>query len=1321
MTARVSLRWLACLALLCPAFFPAFTHAADDERGLPLLRSFGRLEHQAHALFHAPFISAEGLYYAGNQLALMEYDGRAWRILKIPLTYTRALAPSPTGDIYVGDEEKIGVISRPGSGEPEFRSLLELVPADAKPFGQVRDVVAWRGDMFFATDKNILRYRPTDQSFRAWPLTGTFRNRLTVVGDRLLLHRRGEGIYEFVNRSDWQPISRDPLLTANNATTSASGFILSAPSDGATAPSSDLLVGLSQRGIFRVRADGTLVPWRTGADAILARTQLLTALRLHDGSIAIGTESEGLIILAADGRFERQISRESGLPHATVFALAEDRDRGLWASTNSGPAHVNWRSAATWFDHRNSGITDAAAADFARHQNSFYYLSADGLYRLNSSDDPRRPARFERDSRVGVQVRLSSLLSHSGGLLLASAAGLQRLSPAGLELLSAVPDGLKSLNASKSDPSRVFFATDRGVGTGTFAADGTWRHEGEIPGVTGECEDTIATADGTLWISTVSRGVYRVTRAAGATDWKQATAELLTTPAGLPAGHSLIFLWETGFGLHFDTAKGLFRYDDTTARFVADTALTAWEARPMVLNPVAGGAPDELWTNGLLTDYKTKEVPYPLLRLRRAADGTIQPSPMPDEIHELFAGSGARRILWEPGPDGRGIVWGKGELGLVRIELARLTDRRRAAAPLIRDLSAEGRTVTLVPGGPTDLTLNYSPTPITITFTSGHFRSPDVERFQTRLLGFNAAWSAPTRRNDVSYTALERGPFTFEVRAVDPQGRPGPVTRFKLRVTPPWPRSNFAYTLYGLALAGGVFGFVRWRLHRSVREHARLEKIVADRTAELAIATAKAESANQAKTAFLANMSHELRTPLNGVIGYAQVLMKDRDLTAKNRERLRVVQTSGEHLLRMINEVLDFSKIEAGRMELRPAPFHFPQLLRDIAAALSPRAEQKELEFIFDAAADLPELVIGDALKLRQILDNLLSNAIKFTAHGSLTLRVSRDDTHPRSSTSTSQLQLHGEGFTFTVLDTGVGIAESDLPALFQPFHQVADGRPPEPGTGLGLAISHRFVALMDSKLAVTSERGVGTKFSFTIRLPVLAVDATGPGDSPRNVTGYTGARRHVMIVDDVAINRHVLRELLAPLGFQITEAADGTTALTLAAATPPDLVFLDLRMPGMDGLELAQRLRALPAGPRTKLIAMSASVLSFNRDDAFAAGCDDFLPKPFREEDLLARLSLALRLAWESTPDPTAPTRNSPSPFPDAPPRLAPTDLAELLTLARRGEIVALRRKLADLRSAPGPVDPLLDVLESLAKSYRMERIRELLVHAQPRPPSRP
>jgi signal transduction histidine kinase/DNA-binding response OmpR family regulator len=753
----------------------------------------------------------------------------------------------------------------------------------------------------------------------------------------------------------------------------------------------------------------------------------------------------------------------------------------------------------------------------------------------------------------------------------------------------------------------------------------------------------------------------------------------------------LIFLWKTGLGLHFDTAHGLYRYDAATGRFIADTPLTAWEPRPMVLNPVAGGAPGELWTNGLLTDYKTKEVPYPLLRLRRAANGTVEPFAMPDEIHALFAGSGARRIFWEPGRNGESnVVWGKGELGLVRVEVDRLNQPRPIAPPLIRDIQAEGRTVEFAGAGPDALTLKFSPQPIVITFASGRFGTSEFERFQTRLLGFNDTWSTPTRRNDVTFTNLERGPFIFEVRTVDARGRTGPPARFTLYVTPPWSRSNLAYALYALACGGAVMGFVRHRLRRATREQARLETLVVSRTAELA-------AANKAKSAFLANMSHELRTPLNGVIGYAQVLQKSAHIVPQDRERLRVVQTSGEHLLRMINEVLDFSKIEAGKLELHPTPFNLPQLLRDLFTALEARAVQKQLHFSLEGSADLPATVIGDTQKLRQILDNLLGNAVKFTIRGAVVLRA-----FPSAGR-----------IAFAVEDTGVGIAEKDQANLFQPFHQPVDGRPPEPGTGLGLAIARRLVELMGGQLAVESAPGRGSTFSFTLPLETLATGTHDVEPATRPPIGYHGERRRLLVVDDVAVNRAILVELLSPLGFELREAANGDAALDAMPAFQPHLVFLDLRMPGMDGLELARRLRALPpAGGALVLIAMSASVLSFNRDSALEAGCDDFLPKPFRESDLIAKLTMHLRIAWRYDDPATRALTTSDTPA-------ANEALRELLEMARRGEIRPLRERLAELR-ALHPSDPRLAPLEALAAGYQMERLRAVLAElaAEETPP---
>ncbi len=1250
--------------------------AADSELGRPLIRAFTRVEHKAYTQFWAPFQSDEGLLYFGNQLAVMEYDGRTWRVLKIPLPFTRALAPGPGGDIYVGDEEQLGVLARPDSGPPRYTSLLEQVPANAKPFGFVRDVCAWRGAIFFATDKNILRW--SGGTFSVWPMPGGFRNRLFVAGDRLLLQRQGEGLHEF----DGHQFHR----VTEAAELSQPGFAFAT-----AAPNGNLLVGLGDQGLFLLGQDRQLTPWRNDAEALLRQFTIVCGTRLRDGALAIGTMSGGVFVLGADGRLLSRITREAGLPHATVTAFCEDRDGGLWACTNNGPARILWRSSATIFDHVTSGLTDARANDLKRHAGVLYCLSNDGLFRLVPSADAAVPARFERDPRVDVQTKLSSLLSHRGGLLLAGGRGLQRLADRGLETLTAAPDGLMGLSGSQTDPSRIFFATNRGIGTGTFAADQAWRDEGSVPGIAAECYDVLETVDGALWVGTVSKGVFRATRTPGTNDWRSAATRQFTVADGLPKDHGTVYLWDTPAGVLFDTAQGIYRFDAAHDRFVFDQELVSFDSRPIVLNPVARGAADDLWTNGIVNDVKTKETPYPLIRLRRRPNGQFTMQQTAPELQDFFAPRAPYRILWEPAGGHAGVLWGVGDAGLARIDLSRYEPAGEIRAPLVRQISAEGRELSFPRANPGRLQLAFTREPITITFASGAMRRTDMERFQTRLIGFNAGWSPLTTRNDVTFTNLERGPFRFEVRNIARDGTAGPATAFTFYVAPPWHRSNLAYSAYGLLALGGVFGFVRWRLRHGERERARLERLVAKRTLELAAAKQQAESASQAKSVFLASMSHELRTPLNGVIGYAQVIMKDRELSAKNRDRLRIVQTSGEHLLRMINEVLDLSKIEAGRMELHPAPFHLPQLLRDIAAAISARAEQKELEFVFAPAPDLPEMVIGDAQKLRQVIDNLLSNAIKFTSRGEVRLTAR---------------PIAPDRVNFSVSDTGAGISETDRTRIFLPFQQAAEAQPVEPGTGLGLTISQRFVTLMDSKLIVESRPGMGSCFSFEVRLPELAVDIRDSSGAPRVITGYTGVRRTILVVDDVAVNRHVLRDLLTPLGFEILEAASGETALEIAQA---DLAFLDLRMAGMDGFELARRLRAQPGGDRAKLIAMSASVLSFTKADAIAAGCDDFMPKPFREIELLNLIGATLQLQWIYAEAP-APPRDSRQPFAGVASELPAAALDELLGCARRGEILALRERVAALRAQRSTPDSLLDAIDAMARSYRMEQIREML-----------
>ncbi|MBL9210434.1 MAG: response regulator, partial [Opitutaceae bacterium] len=639
---------------------------------------------------------------------------------------------------------------------------------------------------------------------------------------------------------------------------------------------------------------------------------------------------------------------------------------------------------------------------------------------------------------------------------------------------------------------------------------------------------------------------------------------------------------------------------------------------------------------------------------------------------------------------GRTVLWTKSPTSIARIELDTLPSNRPAAAwqPVLRRFTVGERSWP-VATHPT-LDLPFSNQPITLRYAAPRYQPGGAIRYQTRLLGFREQWSAPSPSTETVFTNLTGGPFAFEVRAIDADGFASETARVFFSVAPPWHRSGPAVAFYVAALTGAVVGFVRWRLRQAERERLRLEQLVAQRTEELRHAKEAADAANRAKSAFLANMSHELRTPLNGVIGYAQVLMKDRELSTRNRERVQIVQTSGEHLLRMINEVLDLSKIEAGKLELHPAPFHLPQLLADIAANLEPRARDKGLDFqlVTTLAPALPASVLGDAQKLRQVLDNLLGNAVKFTPRGSVRL-----DVRP----------LPDDRFEFAVTDTGVGIAAADQARLFQPFQQAGDGRPPEPGTGLGLAIAQRIVRLMGGELTVASTRGRGSTFTFTVRLEVLA-EAERTANRPLSrITGYSGVRRRLLVVDDVGINRTLLLDLLGPLGFELRAAADAAGALAEAARFDPDAVLLDLRLPDAPGLNVARRLRPPGNGTRPRVIALSAGVLNFDPAEALAAGCDDFLPKPFREAELLAILGRVLQLAWIEGPVPAAspadPTGAAPGPG------LALAELEELLAIARRGEIAVLRRRLED-----APRDPFVDELAALARTYRMDRIREML-----------
>ncbi len=1004
-------------------------------------------------------------------------------------------------------------------------------------------------------------------------------------------------------------------------------------------------------------------------------------LRDRHGTLWFGTVGNGLKRLregTVDG-----ISTSEGLSSSQVNTLFEDRERSLWIGMHNGGL-VRLRDGKFTVWGTPEGLSgDVIQSMLEARDGSIWIGTLSGLDLLQGSRVIAHPLRRLGIDNVTVQALYEDPI---GALWIGTLRGLYRVKGDSVKLYTR-QDGLPTewIHAITGDADGSLWFGGNGGGLVHFSG-GRFQVYSKREGLPNDVIRSVhRDRSGAIWVGTNGGGVAR---------FADGVFSVIDTKNGLPNDQVYLITEDPDGTLWIGTDGGLVRR--------RDGRLTSYTTEQGLFDDVVEDmlfTDKSIWIGSNRGFFRVERS-----ELEQLASGAVS------RVTPIVFGTadGLRSAESAGGHQPTGLVTRDGRIGFATIKGAAFLDPREPAIrpdppPMqIEEIVVDGRAVSPGLGQRTSrIELPPRPQNVELHYTALTFIAPERVRFLYKLEGLDQKWVEAGTRRVAYYSRLPHGPYTFRVKACNAEGvwnEQG--TAIGLVVAPLFYETRLFVSLFVIALLAAAYGTYRARVWRLKARERELLALVEERTHSLAEEKRKTEEANQAKSLFLASMSHELRTPLNAVLGFVQLIGRDGTLKAEHREHLSIITRSGEHLLGLINDVLSISKIEAGLLSLREETFDLPELLAGLKEVYGARAEARGLWLKVEITPASPPRLFGDAGKLRQVLINLLENAFRFTESGGISL-----------------LAKWTEGTVeFRIEDTGRGMSEEDRGRIFHIFGQAEAGERSKVGTGLGLYISRSFVRRMGGDIEVTSAPGTGTRFAFQIRLPAAPSDALEQNLASRVVALEAGQRSfRVLVADDLVENRTLLVRLLTSVGLEVREAVNGEEAVEVFKSFRPDVIFMDIRMPVLDGYGATRQIRDAeeqdgPSGRRTSIIGLTASAFEHDRETVLGAGCDDFLAKPFRESALfeLMERHAGMRFVRESAASAGAPvagelvlTRS----------RIGsvPADMrARLKDSLERGDLQEARKIIEEIREHDGPV------AAALADSMRAYQIDRLLALVQ-------